>query len=140
MFQVSYFPPHGVTVVHPPEAAITPDSLFESDLVFVWGDLSDPHQVRERLGRHVPFAPATVSGYELRIGPNNGGWTSEVVPDEEKSVQGVVLVGLTEQEIEILDRQMQVPIRMLKHKIMCKIGNLERIVHIHLHQGALLER
>ena len=138
MFQVSTFMPHFVTIVHPPECCVTMDMLFETELLFAWGPLADPHNLHEFLGRYVPFAPAYVEGFTRSVTSNYGEWHPVLREERDGIVQGVVLIGLSEPEIENLDQYERVPMHMQREKIPCMIGNLQRIVQIYLTRGSYL--
>lgn len=138
MFQVRYFSANLVTIIHPPDREVAVDDLFETDLLFAWGDLADPHVVKEQLGRYVPFTWGFVRGYEWSTVNRLDRMETSLLAQPEGIVQGVILIGLTEQEYAVLDRFEQVPIHRHRDKITCLIGTIERIVNVYLEQGALL--
>ena len=138
MFQVTFLPVHGISVVHPAETVISGDLLFETDLLFAWGELNDPKVVKKWLGRSVPFCWGVINDYALEINTRKDPPDLSLRAQSGRSVQGAVLIGLTESEFEILDWIQQVPIHRHRGKVTCRIGNLERVVHIYLQQGALL--
>lgn len=139
MFQITFLPSHGVNVVHPPEHRVTPDMLFEQELLFVWDNLLDPHVVKEQLGRYVPFAPAMIDGHSRSI---SNGWKEldyKLAGAPDQCVQGAVLIGISEEDFEKLDNHQRVPMHRTRDKVTCTIGGLRRTVHIYIQQGALLQ-
>lgn len=113
--------------------------LFEMEMLFIWDGLLDPHNVKKLLGRNVPFAAAMMEDHKTEITNNWEKWKFSIKQQHGDFVSGIVLIGLTENEFEILDNFYQTPIHHRKDKIKCKIGNLERILNVYLQQGALLE-
>jgi len=138
MFQATTFYPHCVTIFHPPEIAVSMDMLFESELLFAWGQLIDPHTIKDQLGRYVPFAPAAIHGYSRRTLNEFNHWRFDLDTDKNRQVQGSLYIGITEEEFAYLDEIEKVPIHMLREKILCTVGNIERMGWVYLRQGALI--
>ncbi len=139
MFQTSFFPSQGINIYHPPEVSVTPDLLFETELLFVWNELMDPHLVKKQLGRYVPFVHGVVHDHQREIGAK---WEElEYSLREQKGhiVSGIILIGLLANEFEILDKYVRTPIHHRRDKVKCHIGSLERTAHLYIQRGALLE-
>lgn len=114
------------------------DMLFEGEILFVWDGLQNPHLAKEILGRNVPFAFASIKNHNRQT---NAEWKERkfsLIPAKGHSLQGVVLIGVSKEDFETLDQYQQTPIHRRRGKIECRIGDLERVVHIYYQQGALL--
>ena len=138
MFQTSFFPQHRLSIIHPPEMTVSVDLLFETELLFAWGDMMDPYYVKKILERFVPYAPAVITGYSCKAAPEWRDNRFSLQPEQGGVVLGFSLIGITNEDFEILDRIEQVPVHHQREKVLCRMGSLERIVYIYIRQGALL--
>jgi len=132
MFQISFFPSNGLLIIHPPEFPVRSDDVFEHDLLFVWGDLMNPHFVREITGRFIAFAPSVLTGFARKAEKIGEGYSFSLIPREDSFVQGVILIGLTEDDLNALDRFERCPAHMVRKKVEVKVGDLPRIAQIYL--------
>jgi len=139
MFRARFFPAHCVTIFYPPELPADPSSLFVEHVVFIWDELMDPEASRAVLGRYAPFA-AAYAPHLARAG-GRGGPEREyrLVEDREAIAPGVVLIGLSDDELARLDDHYHAPMHMTRHKLKVRIGDLERVVDVYLSQGSYLE-
>jgi hypothetical protein len=136
---VTFFPSNRLNIFHPPEQKVSTDMLFEKELLFVWDSLLDPQQVKQALGRRLPFTPGMIEGYECSGKNLRSEWTYSLAPNPDAITTGVVLIGLDQKDFVVLDQFQQAPIFRVRTKVRCRIGNIERIVSVYVLQGALIE-
>ena len=139
MFQVRHLAASSVTIIHAPEKPVAGEDLFADRLVFVWDRLIDPAETEKLLGRPVPFAPAALPGFERNSRRDGDEWEYELAEEEGAIVLGAVLLGITEEELEIIDDYESVPIHRTRHKAKVRIGDLERVADLHLRRGSYLD-
>lgn len=139
MFSVRFFPSNCVTIFYPPERPVDAGELFAEHLVFVWDGLLDPAAVRALLGRPVPFAPAVLPGFARNGRRKREEWDFDLTAQDEAHTAGVVLIGVTDAELELLDDFEQAPIHRLRQKGTVRIGDLERVAEVYLVSGAYFD-
>lgn len=139
MFKVQYHAANALMIVHPPELSISPGDLFEDHVLFVWDQLMDPQVVHDLLGRYAPFVPAFATGLLRTVKRKDDGWDYDLIEEDNAVLQGSVLVGLSAEELTKLDDFEQVPIHRARHKVKVHLGDMERVVDIHLRAGSYLE-
>ena len=138
MFRTRFFDSHCIAIHYPPETSISLSDLFEGRVVFVWDELMDPETVRDLLGRYVAMAPAFVTGRARRAEREGAKKRFRLVEEEGAITQGLVLIGLSEEELTRLDDHQRAPIHLARQKEKVRIGDLERVVEIYLSSGAYL--
>ncbi len=84
----------------------------DSAALFVYGSLIDSDSRERLLGRAVSASPAWLSGYERRRGRYH-----YVVRCEGARTPGLILDGLTERDLEILDRYEETPILYVRERV-----------------------
>jgi len=132
MFQTTYFPANGQLIIHAPDQRVTPDDLFEKDLLFVWDDLMDPHKVREITGRYIPMTPAVLHDFARRkaTAPFVSGCVLKKSAGD--FVLGAVLIGANEEEAEALAKKCLFPMRAVREKVEVLMGDLPRVAMTYL--------
>ncbi len=119
-------------LIGPRELIDRSTDLATAELYFVWGLLMDPAFIKKLTGHLIPFAPAVLRGYRRETFLKDGRRGFNLVQDPHGIVMGVVLVGLTEEEIACLDRFEEVPHVMVKEKVQVQIGDLLRDASIYM--------
>jgi hypothetical protein len=131
MFRVTWFEEYLLDVVHPQSRKVTREMLDDPKAVFVWGKLMSPHFIRKLLGRPLPFCPAEIRGY-ARV---PSGDFFALKKRKGATVQGVVLLGLTEKDTEGLNRFEQIPHVMERRRTMVTMGTLRRRTFFYIKKG-----
>lgn len=78
------------------------NGMNDKEFLFAYGTLKDPDVQKRVIGRIVDGVPDTLSGYRKSEVAVDGQTYPVIVPDQNASVDGVVLV-LTSQELEKMD-------------------------------------
>ena len=76
--------------------------------LFVYGTLVSPKVLQELLGRKLESEPARLNGYTLIRTPATFGYYPIAVPRKNGAVAGLILRGLTSQDLDILDEYEEV--------------------------------
>jgi len=76
--------------------------------LFVYGTLMNRETQRRLLGRTLSGQPAILTGYTLIRTPANFGYYPIAVPRKNGTVAGLILRGLTSQDLDILDEYEEV--------------------------------
>ncbi len=137
MFRARFLPAQCVTIFYPPELPADSRSLFAEHVVFVWDQLMDPELTLKVLGRYVPFAPAYVP-HLARHAVRGREREYRVAEEKDAVLAGVVLIGLTDDELALLDDHYRAPMHMNRRKHRVRIGDLERVVFVYLKEGSYL--
>ncbi|MDP8222838.1 MAG: gamma-glutamylcyclotransferase family protein [Candidatus Lernaella stagnicola] len=138
MFVARFFDGRNVVVFHPPELIVSFDDLLEHQLLFVWDELMDPHQVFEQIGRYPPFAPATLPDHARVVEREGEARVYRLIDSEGQLANGFVLLGLSDSEMDVFDQFEQVPIHRVRHTCRVRIGDLERVAAVHSGVGSYL--
>jgi hypothetical protein len=138
MFLTRFFPAHGVMIFHPPNMVMRFDDLLTEPPLFVWDELQDPAVVQAQIGRLVPFAPALLPNFALRVTRAGEGWSYALVEQEGGAAPGFALLGLTAEELAALDDFELAPIHRLRQPCRIWIGDVERVASVHLAAGSYL--
>ena len=128
MFQSTFFRDELITVIHPAKRKVTKKILDGANATFVWGELMDPHFIRNLLGEAKPFASAHVRGMVRR--PTRKFFN--VTRNESGVVPGVVLLGLTSSDIKKLNEFERVGEVMERHQTQVVMGQRIRTAYIYL--------
>jgi hypothetical protein len=119
-------------IVASPDRVPEADALEKGDLYFVWGFLMDPAFIAKLMDRPIPLASAIIRGYRRETTVTDQGRGFRLVPEENGTVMGVVLINPTDEEVEILDHFEQVPTIMIKKRIQVSVGDLTREANIYM--------
>ncbi|MFA6448272.1 MAG: gamma-glutamylcyclotransferase family protein [bacterium] len=131
MFKVAWFEDCLLDVVCPEGRRVTRKTLDDPRATFVWGKLMDPAFIAKLVGRPAPFCAAEIRGYE-RVK------TPEFYALRKKAgatTQGVVLLGLTDNEIDALNAFEQIPDVMERRRIEASMGVMKRQVYFYIKRG-----
>jgi len=139
MLRSRFFPAHSIHLFHTFDQTVGLNDLFTGQLIFVWDALMDPEAVAQLLGRNVPFGPACLRGYGRTAVRKGGEWQFALKEDEDGITPGVVLIGLSEADLEKIDQFEQAPLLTARHKLKIRIGDLERVAGVYLRSGSYLE-
>jgi hypothetical protein len=131
MFQASFFPSSGFLIIHPPDHPVKSDDVFEHELLFVWGELMNPHFVREIIGRFIPFAIAVLEDFTRKTEKIGDHYSFSLIPQTGSLMQGVILIGLTDEDFDALDRFERCPVHMIRKKVEIKVGDMPRIAQMY---------
>jgi hypothetical protein len=132
MFKVTWFEDCLLDVIHPADVKVTRKILDGANATFVWGKLMDPHFIAKQIGRPAAFCAAEISGY-ARVK------TPEFYALRKKAgatTQGVVLLGLTGDEVAALNAFERIPDVMERRRIEVAMGNMKRKVYFYIKRGA----
>jgi hypothetical protein len=132
MFEVKWFEECLLDVVHPAGRKAARAILDDPNATFVWGKLMSPHFIEKLLGAPAAFCPAEIRGYE-RVK------TKEFYALRRKAgatVQGVVLLGLSDADVEKLNRFERIPRVMERRRIEAAMGTMKREVCFYIKHGA----
>jgi hypothetical protein len=131
MFKVAWFEDCLLDVIHPADRKVTRKILDGPNATFVWGKLMDPRFIAKQIGRPAAFCAAEISGYK-RVK------TPEFYALQKKAgatTQGVVLLGLTDEEVAALNAFEQSPEIMERRRIEVAMGNMKRKVYFYIKRG-----
>ena len=108
VFQITFFPEQFIWVAHPKDASITLSDVTDGDAIFVTGKLMDPEFVRHVTGNYIPFTAAVARNYDRGERGRGKKKTLLLEPKRGEIVLGVLLVKLTQADINALDKFEQV--------------------------------
>ena len=128
MFETTFFKDVLATVIHRKGARASADLLDDPNATFVWGALMDPHFVRNLLGHYASFSPAVLKGFERKRTIE----FFDMTPKLGSATQGVVLLGLSDEDVKKLDEFERVGDVMRKTTAVVRIGHKNRKVKLYL--------
>ena len=128
MFDTTFFKDDLVTVIHPEGMKIKKSILDDPNATFVWGELMDPHFIRNLLGHYAPFAIAVLHCYERR----RTKVFFKAVARPGATMQGVVLLGLSGRDVEKLNEFEKVGVVMRRATGRVTIGHYARRTALYL--------
>lgn len=128
MFDTTFFRDDLAMVVHPKEINVTKNLLDDPNATFVWGELMNPHFIKELLGHFAPYAIAELRGYERRRTKT----FFNAVPKTGACIQGVVLLGLTKTDIDKLNEFEKIGVVMRRATGPVSIGHYKRRAAMYL--------
>jgi len=131
MFRVTWFEDSLLHLVHPEEKRITRKVLEDPRATFVWGKLISPHFIKKLLGHSLPYCPAEIQGY-VRV---PSGDFFALKKKRGGTVQGVVLLGLSDDDVAGLNEFEQIPHVMVRRRIMVSLGTLKRRTFFYIKKG-----
>ncbi|MEW5944997.1 MAG: gamma-glutamylcyclotransferase family protein [bacterium] len=103
-----------------PKGSRTPKDLAgDANLTFVWGLLMDPDFIKKLLGHRVAFAPATLKGCARSA--EGKGFSLRKKPGG--IVNGVVLVGLSREDVFRLNEFEEAPTVMARRRTDVYVGD-----------------
>ncbi len=120
----------GEAIVVGPEDEVPKD--LPPERVFAYGTLTDPETVASVIGR-VPYMvyPAVLKGYELAL-EDVGNRYNTIREKEGSRVSGVLLVGLSDEEIREIDRYEGYPAlyERRRERVETPLGECEAYVYV----------
>jgi len=131
MFRVTWYEEYLLSVVHPENRRVTRTILNDAQATFVWGKLMSPHFIKKLLGHSLPFCPAEIQGYS-RV-PSGDFYALK--KKRGATVQGVVLLGLSKQDVAGLNRFEEIPHVMERRRIMVTMGTIKRRTFFYIKKG-----
>ncbi|RJP17161.1 MAG: gamma-glutamylcyclotransferase [Candidatus Abyssobacteria bacterium SURF_5] len=125
-FSVSFFEEDGIWAVHPEGASLSLSEVLHGDAVFVSGKLMDPTFAYKVTGRYVPFAAAIAKGFAR--GERGSGKKKMPILERKRGgiVLGVLLLDVSENDLQKLDAFEQVPELRERVSIRVTVGARER--------------
>jgi len=100
------------------------DPRESEERIFVCGSLMDPEFVAGIIGHPVSMAPAVVKGFSRGWGETGGKRFHFLQVDSEGIVQGMALLGLSNEDIARLEEFEQVPDVRMKMALAIHIGDI----------------
>ena len=131
MFQVTWYEDILLHVVSPEGKRITRKILDDPRATFVWGKLISPHFIKKLLGHSLPYCHAQIQGY-VRV---PSGDFFALRKRQGGTVQGVVLLGLSDEDVAGLNRFEQIPHVMERRRIPVNMGTMKRTTFFYIKKG-----
>lgn len=114
-------------VAHPLDVKITRHDVTRGEGIFVCGKLMDPEFIRKVTGCYIPFTGAVARNYQRGERGRGRNRTLLLEPGAGKIVVGVLLLKLSQTDMDALERFEKVP--DVRRKVMIRVtaGALDRM-------------